>query len=279
MNKSLDYNKLMQAHTNGKLLKKKPTFPIWTQIKYDGNYTTIIIDSGAPLFISSGSIEYLPTNDTIFDNAPDGVYLVERIGTDGKLGDRTRCSLRGPDGAKIAVNHRYMVHDMLTIDEYKRGAAGRPYHQRYRQLCSSLRHHDDIVNSFIVSNQEELDQRLREVTDQGFEGLMMKDPGWFWADTNSRTDEFLKYKKRPTVDLMCVGWQKGEGKYTGMIGALLLEDSEGRQVFVGAGLSDTDRAGNPNRYVGRVIEIEYEQILKTYIQPVFITIREDKEID
>ncbi len=61
-----------------------------------------------------------------------------------------------------------------------------------------------------------------------------------------------------------------------MIGALLLEDSKGRVVSVGSGLSDDQRRVNSMYFVGRVIEIEYEQILDTYIQPIIKCIRADK---
>ena len=67
-----------------------------------------------------------------------------------------------------------------------------------------------------------------------------------------------------------------------MIGALVLEDSQGRRVSVGSGLTDGDRNEHYNAFEGKVVEIEYEQIIDTYIQPTFIRVRYDKtkeEID
>ena len=76
---------------------------------------------------------------------------------------------------------------------------------------------------------------------------------------------------------------EGEGKYAGMLGALVLVDSEFRQVSVGTGFSDYERSFDPDEhFVGKVIEIKYEQIQDTYLQPSFIQVREDKspkEID
>jgi len=237
------------------------------------------VDDGKVQYASSGGVSYKPDQLTIFDSAPEGVYLAERIGTDGKLGDRTTCALRGPDGSKVANGHRYIVHDRLTPDEYALGKSKRTYQFRYLSLCKALNYQEDVVETHIVNNEEELEQRLKEAVDQGYEGIMMKDLDWRWKRTSSRTAEFLKYKKRPTADLMCVGYVEGLGKYDGMIGSLILKDSEGRTVSVGAGLSDQDRDSHPLEFMGRVIEIEYEQILDTYIQPVFITVREYKEID
>ena len=79
-----------------------------------------------------------------------------------------------------------------------------------------------------------------------------------------------------------MGITEGEGKYKGMIGSLVLQDASGRIVSVGSGLSDAYRSKASIAYIGKVIEIEYEQILDTYIQPTFVTVRLDKtkeEID
>ena len=60
----------------------------------------------------------------------------------------------------------------------------------------------------------------------------------------------------------------------------ILIEGDGSSTF--AGLDDTDRSGLHAYYIGKVIEVEYEQILDTYIQPTYKTIREDKtkeEID
>ena len=86
----------------------------------------------------------------------------------------------------------------------------------------------------------------------------------------------MKWKARPTADLLCVNTTEGEGKYEGKIGALVLQDSEGRLVMVGSGLTDMEREADDMHFVGSIIEIEYEQIIDTYIQPTYIGVRHDK---
>ncbi len=168
-----------------------------------------------------------------------------------------------------------MVHDYLSYADYSNGRSLVSYKRRQVMLETHISYLNHISN-VVVNNDQELEAYMKVVTDLGYEGIMMKDPYWLWRDTNSRTTDFMKYKKRPTADLLCIRTEPGQGKYTDMIGALVLVDSVGREVSVGAGLSDSDRRGD---YIGKVIEIEYEQILSTYIQPVFIAIREKKEID
>ena len=36
---------------------------------------------------------------------------------------------------------------------------------------------------------------------------------------------------------------------------------------------------NPDYFIGKVIEVEYEQLLATYIQPTFVCVRDDKTIE
>ena len=101
-------------------------------------------------------------------------------------------------------------------------------------------------------------------------------------NVGKRVHHAVKLKGRHTADLLCIGITPGTGKYKGMIGSLTLMDKEGRRVSVGSGLCDVARAGNKADFINKVIEIQYERIDDTYIQPVYIGIRADKnemEID
>jgi DNA ligase-1 len=116
---------------------------------------------------------------------------------------------------------------------------------------------------------------------KGYEGAMLKHFKQEYKQ-GKLTNDIIKIKPRKTADLLCIGIKEGEGKYEEMIGSLVLVDSEHRVVYVGSGLSDELREMGPEEFVGLVIEIEYEQLLDTYIQPVFKEIRYDKneeEID
>jgi len=276
INKALDYNKLLQDQQKGKLLKKKLSFPLWAGIKYDGNYVVILVDRGQPTFYTSGGLTYTHTDKggDIFNGIRDGAYFAERIAGLGKLGDRSRCNLKGSKTAQTSTGHTYKVHDYVTLEDYYDGQSGKAYSIR-RDIV--LRTFPDayIAIEEMIDSIEELEVMLSRVVKQGYEGLMLKQCGWKWKDTKSRTVSICKYKKRPTADLLCIGTTEGEGKYVGMVGAVVLKDSSGRIVNVGSGLSDFDRSV-ATEYVGQVIEIEYEQIMDTYIQPTVVQLRPDK---
>ncbi len=286
MNKALDLNKLFIEQKKGKLLKKHIKFPMYFGKKYDGNYVTVVKEAqGLVTFITSGGHVYTNDNLTIFDShdVMVGVYIAERIATDGRLGDRKRCSLRGTRGSQVAYGHGYMVHDMLTHADYENGGSYWDYSARLHNLVTySGIHSEHLVEENIVHSQEELDILLDETVENGFEGLMGKSPNWYWKDTKSRTIDLIKYKKRPTVDLLVIGATEGTGKYTGMIGSLRLTDKAGRIVDTGSGMTDEERHLDPSYFIGKVVEVFYEQIMATYIQPTFgdeyegVLIREDK---
>jgi DNA ligase-1 len=119
------------------------------------------------------------------------------------------------------------------------------------------------------------------MVNKGWEGMYLKHKT-HTQRAGKRVNDAIKLKFRATADLLCVDMEPGEGKYEGMIGSLILRDSEGRLVSVGSGLNDIDRQRPDMYFINKVIEIEYEQIIDTYIQPTFVRIREDKrewEID
>lgn len=281
--KSLDYNKLKEQQAQGKLLKKQLKFPLIAQIKYDGAYTVVEVDYNYNItYHTSGGLQYHFTDKQDWEKyLVPGFYIAERIMKGGKLGTRRYTALSGPKTDQVASLHsELMFHDYLTIDEYNSDKATAPYYRRYAELASILP--DFVVNNTIIKTPKALEEHLTTVVNQGYEGLMLKDFDWIWKNTKARTIDCTKYKKRPTVDLLCKGTTDGTGKYEGMIGALLLVDNEGREVSVGSGLTDFDRARDPIYFINKVVEVEYEQIIDTYIQPTFISIRTDKskeEID
>ena len=129
----------------------------------------------------------------------------------------------------------------------------------------------------MVFDESDLEIKLTEASEEGYEGLMCIQEDYKWKDSKSRTVDIVKYKKRPTADLICIGVKNGKGKYDNEVGSLLLEDSHGRSVNVGSGLSDTQRSTPASLFIGTVWEIEYERTTATsYIQPTIVRIRDDK---
>jgi len=285
----------MYEMQKGKMLDKLPakidfdSTMYLVSTKYDGNRIFIVKKHGAISCFTSDWKQFdLPFNmlNGLLDNPIDFVLEAEfNNNSIGKLGDRVHSAIlttfrtnfsKGIDSYVPLNNCQIKVFDcILIMDEDL--IFGIPYAQRLagaRQLtkpaCMS------VITTTHVSGLE-AKELARIACKHGWEGMMCVEPSSVYTP-GKRGNHIVKLKYRKTADLLCMGTEPGEGKYQGMIGALVLKDTKGRQVRVGSGLNDSDRLVSPYDYIGKIIEIEYEQILDTYIQPTFVCVRTDKQL-
>jgi len=271
-----------------KVPKSKLEDRFYHSIKYDGHYVQIHKAGDNVRFFTSSGKEFYVKNvaEELIENNPgrDFILEAEYINTSsGKLGSRGysaklttyRTNFEKGIETNAIDNERFMVFDcidtMLSFED---------------RLCWILEEldygkHCELVDFSGIDTLEECKNEAKLVVKDDYEGLYLKSPNHMYRE-GKRVNDAIKLKLRPTADLLCRSVLSGDGKYMGMVGSLVLQDKAGRSVQVGSGLSDEQR-GLPNEYfIGKVIEIEYEQILATYIQPTFIRVRDDKtkeEID
>ncbi len=265
-------SRMMKAYDYGKKPKEIPG-PYYVGTKYDGNYVNIISSNGLTFFTSGGH-EY--THDTEMRLPSGFVFAAERIAGDGLLGDRRRCSLEGPKGAKFAKpDNIYKIFDCIPISDFNNGGSDHPYSVRRKMIPEQHAGDERLVHTW-----GEVEAYLDSLVGVGGEGVVIKHPDMLWRDSKSRRADFCKWKKIPTADLLCVDEFEGEGNAQGFLGSIRLRDSLGRHVNVGSGLA-RDIPFPSGGYVGRVIEISYEHINPegTYVQPRVERIRTDKEIN
>jgi DNA ligase-1 len=96
-----------------------------------------------------------------------------------------------------------------------------------------------------VDSRAALDARLRAVVAAGGEGLMLQRASAHYR--GGRSDDLRKYKPADDAEARVVGYRPGQGKYAGMVGALLVEDAHGRRFALGSGLSDAERRHPPRQ--------------------------------
>lgn len=92
-------------------------------------------------------------------------------------------------------------------------------------------------------DRAQLDTWLDAVASGGGEGLVLHHALAHYRA--GRTDQLLKYKRWDDAEARVIGYRPGKGKYTGMVGALLVEDAHGRRFGLGSGLRDADRERPP----------------------------------
>lgn len=112
------------------------------------------------------------------------------------------------------------------------------------------------VEQFRVEDAQALKHRLDAVLKGGGEGLMLH-----LAEApylSGRSDVLLKLKPWLDAEAMVVGHVPGQGKYTGMLGALLVEMPNGRRFRIGTGLTDALRRTPPA--IGTRVTYRYREL-------------------
>ncbi len=113
-----------------------------------------------------------------------------------------------------------------------------------------------VVEQSTVASRQALDERLQQILRQGGEGLMLHRADALY--TTGRSDVLLKMKAWRDGEATVLGYRPGQGKYTGMVGALHVRTSEGVELLLGSGLSDADRRQPPP--IGSTITYRYREL-------------------
>ena len=109
------------------------------------------------------------------------------------------------------------------------------------------------VVQYRVANAAELDARLKQVVANGGEGLMLHHRNARYRV--GRSDDLLKYKPYEDAEARVVAHTPGKGKYTGMLGALVVQQVDGRQFRLGSGFTDAQRSAPPP--IGSLVTYRY----------------------
>jgi len=178
--------------------------------------------------------------------AMDGELWIRR-GEFQRVSDLVR-ALRRDDRAWRPV--RFMAFDLPSDGG---GFARRSARLRSLVLASAV---DSlgVIGQIPIRDRATLAARLKAVVDAGGEGLMLHRMDARYQA--GRSEALLKLKPFDDAEARVVGYRPGKGKYTGMVGALLVVDARGRRFAIGSGLRDADRARPPR--IGTQVTFRYQ---------------------
>ena len=111
------------------------------------------------------------------------------------------------------------------------------------------------------------------VIKSGGEGVMLRHPDSRY-EMGKRSNFLLKVKRFHDDEAVVAGYKGGEGKYKKIVGSLICV-YKGKEICIGTGLTDYDRACPPK--VGETITFKYFEMSKDNIPrfPVYVGVRCD----
>jgi DNA ligase-1 len=123
-----------------------------------------------------------------------------------------------------------------------------------------------------VIDRAALQQRLDQVVQQGGEGLVLHRADAPWQ--TGRSNVLLKMKPQLDAEATVIAHEPGRGKFSGMLGALLVETELGVRFQLGSGLSDALRRNPPP--IGSVVTFRYRDLTATGLPKFasFLRVRE-----
>ena len=250
------------------------TFPLLASTKIDGIRATV-----------RGGVVYARSNKP-FPNPHLQAKFKHLENFDGELilGDPTSQSCCRDTGG-VTNSHDKPV-DRISFFVFDHvGSPASPYKFRHEQLdcISAADAHVHVVDQVIVKNLEDLLEFEEEVLEQGYEGLILRDPNAPYKCGRSTDNEqyLLKLKRFTDAEFEVIGFEErmknnnvktvnelGRGTRSshkenkegrGDLGALVLKYSGG-EFRCGTGFSDSERAAiwsNQDAYMGRLAKVKY----------------------
>ena len=194
----------------------------------------------------------------------DGELLAMNCGYDTVYKETTK---RVKNKNEIKEGIYYMAFDMLEMEEFNQLKGIHKYHERLHKLLDL----DKLMGSMFVriiqplyigSNMDRVLELLETYKKLGAEGLMVNLMDALYEFKRSKA--ILKVKVMQTADLRIVGFEEGQGRNAGKLGAILV-DFKGNEVGVGSGFTDFDREyiwKNQDQYLGKICEIQFFEISK-----------------
>ncbi len=128
-----------------------------------------------------------------------------------------------------------------------------------------------IIKQSLITDQQQLPAFLEAVVADKGEGVVVRNPNTEYQ--TGRLSSALKVKKYFDTECTVLEILPGKGKYQNMMGSVLCQTQEGKQLKIGSGFKGKDRVNPPN--VGSKITFKYYGFTKkgNFKYPVYLRVR------
>lgn len=142
------------------------------------------------------------------------------------------------------------------------GAPG-TFRERAEAMCEIVRQANipwlREIEQFSVVDRNSLKKRMAEIVKAGGEGLMLHRADALYQ--TGRSDTLLKMKPWDDAEAVVIGHVPGKGKNVGMLGALRVRTTDGREFSLGTGFTDAQRREPPP--IGATVTYRYHDLTNT----------------
>lgn len=276
---------------------KNIKFPAIVQLKADGTYREITVDSGNVSARSRSGENYdYPVLFEAFKDYPDGVYVGEL--TVRGIPDRAKgnglINSDAPPHDDIVIQ----LWDYITIDEYKQAGLKdkkNPNKTTYNERWNALNAIEftrpskniEMIPAFNVDTLKEALEACSSWMNDGYEGAILKDLNAVFKDGTSKQQ--LKLKLQIDAEMRITGFTEGSKgtKREGKIGAIEFANDEGTIKGRTSGFSDEQLdyfTNHQNELLNKIMTVQFNDLTKAegndyyaLSHPRFIEIRDDKD--
>lgn len=261
--------------------KPNPKKSYFIEPKYDGLRAIAVIKGQSVSLLSRNGLEFTST-----DHLKEPLLRLASgrdMFFDGELENGNFNSSSSAVRRKNQTNTdtRFHIFDRLEADEW--GSTTREHSHR-RSLLEQDFDRGRLLGEELQlvpahrAAPEEFMKYYNHFLDRGYEGAMVKDPMGLYRFRKHK--DWIKIKPVNDLDLQVESLVQGEGKYFGMLGAVIVK-YKNKRVNVGSGFSDEQRQqfwADPGLIKGKIIEVQFHEETPdgSLRHPRFVRIREDK---
>lgn len=215
--------------------------------------------------ISRGGREFTPP--------PRFTQGFPNIELDGEL-----WSKRGDYEEISSITATRTAHDgwnTLSLMVFDLPSHGGDFTQRVAAMKQLSAPHLKAVDQFRVADNQQLMILLEQYIAAGAEGLMLHHQDALYR--SGRSSALLKLKRFDDSEAIVLEHISGNGKFSGLLGAIRVRDHRGKIFKIGSGFSDLERHSPPP--IGSEITFKHQGLTKYGIPrfPVYLRVRQDGE--
>lgn len=270
-------------------------FPVFGQVKADGQYADAVITTNSVQFFSrEKGKEYIFFNhfDNLLELGQNVVLMGELVvKRDGKILPREegngiiQKAGKGTIKSEECDGITLMVWDCVPLEDWKNKKYLKPYSERFDILTSIVKDFDniEIIHTETLHSLPEIQEFYIKCLQAGEEGSIIKNYDAVWKDGTSKQQ--LKVKIEFDCELEITGFNQGDqnAAFADTLGSLICESSDKQLKVNVSGLSENLRYeiwDNKEKYLGKIVTVTAHRVLNkrgyTLYLPRLKEFREDK---